>query len=148
MCIRDSTGAAVPAGSNNLYDGSTNGHKVTIGDKLCVRTGNSAQNWLIYTATDLYDSGKQGLAGDSSVWGHEGTTRTADDRASLLSNTAVTRPPFAYPLLFLSLTPSPLPQPEVGNFYIFFPSSRAKAHYFSTVLTITVCNSVIFAPAV
>jgi len=65
------TGAGVPAVFNKLYDGAANEHKVSIGDKLYVRTKNSDQNWLTYTATDLHDPDKQGLAGDSSVWGED-----------------------------------------------------------------------------
>ena len=67
------TGAGVPAVFNKLYDGAANEHKVSIGDKLYVRTKNSDQNWLTYTATDLHDPDKQGLAGDSSVWGDDAT---------------------------------------------------------------------------
>ncbi|MGV0325885.1 hypothetical protein ACUY2E_02790 [Corynebacterium confusum] len=54
---------------NNLYDGSANGHKVHRGDKLYVRTQNSGQNWLIYTATDLHDPDKQGLSDDAAISG-------------------------------------------------------------------------------
>ncbi|MGV0330771.1 sortase [Corynebacterium macginleyi] len=70
VIIAEQTGGGVPAVFNNLYDGSTNEHKIAIGDKVYVRTRNSVQNWLIYTATDLHDPSKQGLAGDSSIWGH------------------------------------------------------------------------------
>ena len=71
VVIAGHTGAGVPAVFNKLYDGAANEHKVSIGDKLYVRTKNSDQNWLIYTATDLHDPDKQGLAGDSSVWGED-----------------------------------------------------------------------------
>ena len=58
VVIAEQTGAGVPAVFNNLYDGSTNKHKIAIGDKAYVRTRNSVQNWLIYTATDLHDPSK------------------------------------------------------------------------------------------
>ena len=60
-------------GACRVVDGAANEHKVSIGDKLYVRTKNSDQNWLTYTATDLHGPDKQGLAGDSSVWGDEAT---------------------------------------------------------------------------
>lgn len=69
VVIAGHTGAGVPAVFNNLYDGSANEHKVHMGDKLYVRTANSGQNWLIYTATDLHDPDKQGLSDDASIWG-------------------------------------------------------------------------------
>ncbi|HFG8947752.1 hypothetical protein ACL1HZ_10155 [Corynebacterium striatum] len=73
VVIAGHTGAGVPAVFNKLYDGAANEHKVSIGDKLYVRTKNSDQNWLIYAATDLHDPDKQGLAGDSSAWGDDAT---------------------------------------------------------------------------
>lgn len=69
VVIAGHTGAGVPAVFTNLYDGSANEHKVHMGDKLYVRTANSGQNWLIYTATDLHDPDKQGLSDDASIWG-------------------------------------------------------------------------------
>ena len=69
VVIAGHTGAGVPGVFNNLYDGSANEHKVHLGDKLYVRTANSGQNWLIYTATDLHDPDKQGLSDDASIWG-------------------------------------------------------------------------------
>ena len=69
VVIAGHTGAGVPGVFNNLYDGSANEHKVHLGDKLYVRTQNSEQNWLIYTATDLHDPDKQGLSDDASIWG-------------------------------------------------------------------------------
>ena len=69
VVIAGHTGAGVPGVFNNLYDGSANEHKVHLGDKLYVRTQNSGQNWLIYTATDLHDPDKQGLSDDASIWG-------------------------------------------------------------------------------
>ncbi|MHD0004945.1 hypothetical protein ACQX2R_01125 [Corynebacterium diphtheriae] len=54
---------------NDLYDGSAMEHKVTIGDKLYLRTKNSGDDWLVYEATDLHAPDKSGLADDASVWG-------------------------------------------------------------------------------
>lgn len=69
VVISGHTGAGVPAVFNNLYDGAANEHKVSLGDKLYVRTKTSGQNWLIYTATDLHEPQKSGLSGDTSIWG-------------------------------------------------------------------------------
>lgn len=67
--IAGHTGAGVPGVFNNLYDGGANEHKVALGDKLYLRTANSGNNWLVYTATDMHDPVKEGLAEDSSIWG-------------------------------------------------------------------------------
>ena len=69
VVIAGHTGAGVPAVFNNLYDGRANEHKVSIGDKLYLRTENSGDEWLVYTATDLHDPSKDGLEQDSSIWG-------------------------------------------------------------------------------
>lgn len=67
--IAGHTGAGVSAVFNDLYDGSAMEHKVTIGDKLYLRTKNSGDDWLVYEATDLHAPDKTGLADDASVWG-------------------------------------------------------------------------------
>ncbi|CAB0512565.1 hypothetical protein FRC0036_01559 [Corynebacterium diphtheriae] len=67
--IAGHTGAGVSAVFNDLYDGSAMEHKVTIGDKLYLRTKNSGDDWLVYEATDLHAPDKSGLADDASVWG-------------------------------------------------------------------------------
>ncbi|WP_408930174.1 hypothetical protein ACKFR8_11835 [Corynebacterium axilliensis] len=69
VVIAGHTGAGVPAVFNNLYDGRANEHKVSIGDKLYLRTENSGDEWLVYTATDLHDPSKDGLEQDTSIWG-------------------------------------------------------------------------------
>lgn len=69
VVIAGHTGAGVPAAFNNLYDGRANEHKVSIGDKLYLRTENSGDEWLVYTATDLHDPSKDGLEQDTSIWG-------------------------------------------------------------------------------
>lgn len=69
VVIAGHTGAGVPAVFNNLYDGSADHHRVQVGDKLYVRTADSGDNWLVYTATDLHDPMKEGLSEDSSIWG-------------------------------------------------------------------------------
>ena len=73
VVIAGHTGAGVPAVFDNLYDGSADHHRVKVGDKLYLRTADSGDNWLVYTATDLHDPVKEGLSEDSSVWG-EGAT--------------------------------------------------------------------------
>ncbi|VFB07993.1 Uncharacterised protein [Corynebacterium striatum] len=67
--IAGHTGAGVPAVFNNLYDGGANKHKVALGDKLYLRTANSGDNWLVYSATDMHDPVKEGLAEDPAIWG-------------------------------------------------------------------------------
>lgn len=67
--IAGHTGAGVPGVFNNLYDGGANKHKVTLRDKLYLRTANSGDNWLVYSATDMHDPVKEGLAEDTTIWG-------------------------------------------------------------------------------
>ncbi len=69
VVIAGHTGAGVPAVFNNLYDGRADEHKASIGDKLYLRTQNSGDQWLVYTATDLHDPSKDGLERDESIWG-------------------------------------------------------------------------------
>ena len=69
VVIAGHTGAGVPAVFNNLYDGRADEHKASIGDKLYLRTQNSGDQWLVYTATDLHDPSKEGLEQDESIWG-------------------------------------------------------------------------------
>ena len=69
VVIAGHTGAGVPAVFNNLYDGRADEHKASIGDKLYLRTQNSADQWLVYTATDLHDPSKDGLEQNESIWG-------------------------------------------------------------------------------
>ena len=69
VVIAGHTGAGVPAVFNNLYDGRADEHKASIGDKLYLRTQNSGDQWLVYTATDLHDPSKDGLEQDESIWG-------------------------------------------------------------------------------
>lgn len=69
VVVAGHTGAGVPAVFNNLYDGSANEHKASVGDKLYLRTQNSGEQWLVYTATDLHDPSKDGLEQDESIWG-------------------------------------------------------------------------------
>lgn len=69
VVIAGHTGAGVPAVFNNLYDGRADEHKAAVGDKLYLRTQNSGEQWLVYTATDLHDPSKDGLEQDESIWG-------------------------------------------------------------------------------
>lgn len=69
VVVAGHTGAGVPAVFNNLYDGSADEHKASVGDKLYLRTQNSGEQWLVYTATDLHDPSKDGLEQDESIWG-------------------------------------------------------------------------------
>ncbi|OFK70238.1 sortase [Corynebacterium sp. HMSC074A09] len=69
VVIAGHTGAGVPAVFNNLYDGRADEHKAAVGDKLYLRTQNSGEQWLVYTATDLHDPSKEGLEQDESIWG-------------------------------------------------------------------------------
>ena len=69
VVISGHTGAGVPAVFNDLYDGAHDEHKVHIGDKLYLRTVESQDTWLMYTATDLHSPNKTGLATSSDVWG-------------------------------------------------------------------------------
>ena len=55
VVIAGHTGAGVPAVFNNLYDGRADEHRASLGDKLYLRTQNSGDQWLVYTATDLHD---------------------------------------------------------------------------------------------
>ncbi|WP_260857830.1 sortase family protein [Corynebacterium singulare] len=71
VVIAGHTGAGVPAVFNNLYDGRADEHKASIGDKLYLRTENSGEQWLVYTATDLHDPSKDGLEQDTSIWGED-----------------------------------------------------------------------------
>ncbi|MGX4762813.1 hypothetical protein ACWJIK_11920 [Corynebacterium minutissimum] len=69
VVIAGHTGAGVPAVFNNLYDGRADTHKASVGDKLFLRTQNSGEQWLVYSATDLHDPSKEGLEQDESIWG-------------------------------------------------------------------------------
>nr|WP_305137905.1 sortase [Corynebacterium aurimucosum] len=69
VVIAGHTGAGIPAVFNNLYDGRADEHKAAVGDKLYLRTQNSGEQWLVYTATDLHDPSKEGLEQDESIWG-------------------------------------------------------------------------------
>ena len=69
VVIAGHTGAGVPAVFNNLYDGRADEHRASLGDKLYLRTQNSGDQWLVYTATDLHDPSKDGLEQDESIWG-------------------------------------------------------------------------------
>lgn len=67
--IAGHTGAGVSGVFDALYDGSDDEHSVHIGDRLFLRTEASGPQWLVYRATDLHEPEKEGLAGDSAVWG-------------------------------------------------------------------------------
>ncbi|WP_262368286.1 sortase family protein [Corynebacterium urealyticum] len=69
VVITGHTGAGVPAVFNDLYDGAKDKHKVSIGDKLYLRTQASGDTWLVYSATDLHDPEKQGLSQSPEIWG-------------------------------------------------------------------------------
>lgn len=69
VVITGHTGAGVPAVFNDLYDGAKDKHKVNIGDKLYLRTKESDDTWLVYSATDLHDPDKQGLSQNPEIWG-------------------------------------------------------------------------------
>lgn len=69
VVIAGHTGAGVPAVFNNLYDGRADTHRASVDDKLFLRTQNSGEQWLVYTATDLHDPSKEGLEQDESIWG-------------------------------------------------------------------------------
>lgn len=69
VVITGHTGAGVPAVFNDLYDGAKDKHKVSIGDKLYLRTKESGDTWLVYSATDLHDPEKQGLSQSPEIWG-------------------------------------------------------------------------------
>ncbi|TYR20989.1 hypothetical protein FYJ87_02855 [Corynebacterium urealyticum] len=69
VVITGHTGAGVPAVFNDLYDGAKDKHKVSIGDKLYLRTQASGDTWLVYSATDLHDPEKEGLSQSPEIWG-------------------------------------------------------------------------------
>lgn len=69
VVVAGHTGAGVSGVFDNLYDGGSDEHRVSVGDKLYLRTEASGDDWLVYTATDLHDPDKGGLADDSAVWG-------------------------------------------------------------------------------
>ncbi|MEX3507755.1 hypothetical protein VVR85_10230 [Corynebacterium sp. LK2590] len=69
VVVAGHTGAGVPGVFDNLYDGGSDEHRINVGDKLYLRTAASGDDWLVYTATDLHDPNKGGLADDASVWG-------------------------------------------------------------------------------
>lgn len=71
VVIAGHTGAGVPAVFNNLYDGRADTHRASVDDKLFLRTQNSGEQWLVYTATDLHDPSKDGLEQDTSIWGED-----------------------------------------------------------------------------
>lgn len=71
VVVAGHTGAGVSGVFDNLYDGGSDEHRVNVGDKLYLRTEASGDNWLVYTATDLHDPDKDGLADDATVWGDE-----------------------------------------------------------------------------
>lgn len=73
VVITGHTGAGVPAVFNDLYDGAKDKHKVSIGDKLYLRTEASGNTWLVYSATDLHEPQKQELSQSPEIWG-EGPT--------------------------------------------------------------------------
>jgi len=73
VVIAGHTGAGVSAGFNSLYDGRAKRHNVSLGDVLYVRTEASGSDWLAYTATDLHEPKKDGLAASKEIWG-EGPT--------------------------------------------------------------------------
>ena len=73
VVIAGHTGAGVSAVFNSLYDGKAKRHNVSIGDVLYVRTEASGSDWLAYTATDLHEPKKEGLAASKEIWG-EGAT--------------------------------------------------------------------------
>ncbi|AKK02941.1 sortase family protein [Corynebacterium epidermidicanis] len=67
--IAGHTGAGVPGVFNVLYDGAADKHRVSVGDQLFVRTVESGDRWLVYTATDLHAPEKATLGEDVAVWG-------------------------------------------------------------------------------
>ncbi|WJY73567.1 hypothetical protein CAURIC_09820 [Corynebacterium auriscanis] len=69
VVVAGHTGAGVHAVFDKLYDGRANRHTISVGDKMYLRTANSGDNWLVYSATDLHEPKKEGLAEDSAIWG-------------------------------------------------------------------------------
>lgn len=69
VVIAGHTGAGVPAVFNDLYDGTADRHRVAVGDKLYIRTAESGDNWLVYSASDLHDPSKDALSKDPQIWG-------------------------------------------------------------------------------
>ncbi|WIM67880.1 hypothetical protein QP027_00285 [Corynebacterium breve] len=69
--IAGHTGSYTPGVFDNLYDGATFEHKITLGDVMYLRTEASGENWLAYTATDTHEPEKPGLAYNTAIWGDE-----------------------------------------------------------------------------
>ncbi|MDK8546344.1 hypothetical protein [Corynebacterium pseudodiphtheriticum] len=73
VVIAGHTGAGVAGVFDELYDGSNDEHKVSMGDKLYLRTATSGDQWLVYEATDMHSPQKELLAGDPNIWGESAT---------------------------------------------------------------------------
>lgn len=67
--IAGHTGAGLSAVFDSMYDGTRDQHTIELGDRMYLRTKASERQWLVYTATDLHDPKKEGLAQDPAVWG-------------------------------------------------------------------------------
>ena len=73
VVIAGHTGGGVSAVFDDLYDGRTDEHRVNVGDVMYIRTVDSGDQWLSYTASDLHDPPKTGLATSDDIWGTEPT---------------------------------------------------------------------------
>ena len=69
VVIAGHTGLGVSGVFDRLYNGREDKHNVSLGDDLYVRTQDSGDLWLKYTATDLHDPEKQGLPDSTDIWG-------------------------------------------------------------------------------
>lgn len=73
VVIAGHAAAGTPAVFDDLYNARTDEHQVQVGDLMYIRTLESGENWLAYTATDLHDPPKTGLSMSDEIWGTEAT---------------------------------------------------------------------------